>query len=330
MLGVVGVMFFFSSRRRHTRCALVTGFQTSALPISVVSNLRLRATYGLVGNDAIGSAADRFFYLSNVDMNNEGRSAVFGTDRSYSRDGVSISRYSNFDITWETAYKTNLAIEVGLFDKVQIMADFFREHRKNILMPRQYIPSTMGLSSPISANLGEAIGKGVDISVDYSHSLPSGVWMQALANFTYATNAFEVYEEPEYDESWLTRVGYPISLQRGFIAERLFLDDEEVANAPRQNFGEVRGGDIKYLDVNQDGEITALDKVPLGYPTVPEINYGFGLSAGYRGVDISVFFQGLARESFWIDAAATAPFASYVYSGESFPSGTILQNQLLK
>src|SRR3546814_8877712 len=112
----------------------------------------------------------------------------------------------------------------------------------------------------------------------YSHSLPSGVWMQALANFTYATNAFEVYEEPEYDESWLTRVGYPISLQRGFIAERLFLDDEEVANAPRQNFGEVRGGDIKYLDVNQDGEITALDKVPLGYPTVPEINYGFGLS----------------------------------------------------
>src|SRR3546814_13395652 len=111
-----------------------------------------------------------------------------------------------------------------------------------------------------------------------------------------------------------------------FIAERLFLDDEEVANAPRQNFGEVRGGDIKYLDVNQDGEITALDKVPLGYPTVPEINYGFGLSAGYRGVDISVFFQGLARESFWIDAEAPAPFASYVYSGESFPSGTILPN----
>src|SRR3546814_11197176 len=69
-----------------------------------------------------------------------------------------------------------------------------------------------------------------------------------------------------------------------FIAERLFLDDEEVANAPRQNFGEVRGGDIEYMDVNQDGEITALDKVPLGYPTVPEINYGSGLSAGYGGV----------------------------------------------
>src|SRR3546814_14423723 len=94
------------------------------------------------------------------------------------------------------------------------MADFFREHRKNILMSRQDIPSTMGLSAPISANLGEAIGKGVDISVDYSHSLPSGVWMQALANFTYATNAFEVYEEPEYDESWLTRVGYPSSEER--------------------------------------------------------------------------------------------------------------------
>src|SRR3546814_8263047 len=106
------------------------------------------------------------------------------------------------------------------------MADFFREHRKNSLMPRQDIPSTMGLSAPISANLGEAIGKGVDVSIDYSHSLPSGVWMQALLNFKYATNAYEVYEEPEYDEWWLSRVGYPIYLQRGFIAERLLLRSE--------------------------------------------------------------------------------------------------------
>src|SRR5690606_15736167 len=113
-------------------------------------------------------------------------------------------------------------------------------------------------------------------------------------------------------------------------AERLFVDDEEVENSPVQQFGEVRGGDIKYMDINGDGQITELDMAPLGYPQTPEINYGFGLSAGFKSFDLSAFFQGLARESFWIGRYYTAPFRSYTYSGESFPEGTILQNQVLK
>ena len=88
--------------------------------------------------------------------------------------------------------------------------------------------------------------------------------------------------------------------------------------------------EVKYKDVNGDGQISTLDKVPLGFPTTPEINYGFGFSFGYKNWDISMFFEGLARESFWIDQAATAPFISYTYPGESVPSGTILQNALLK
>lgn len=68
------------------------------------------------------------------------------------------------------------------------------------------------------------------------------------------------------------------------------------------------GGDIKYHDVNKDGKITELDKVPIGYPTTPEIIYGFGLSTGYKGFDFSMFFQGSARSSFWIDPKATSPF----------------------
>ncbi len=108
------------------------------------------------------------------------------------------------------------------------------------------------------------------------------------------------------------------------------MDDEEVANSPVQNFGEVRGGDIKYMDLNGDGQITDLDKAPLGFPTTPEINYGFGFSFGYRNFDFSTFFQGSARSSFWIDTKATAPFARYIYEGETFTDETILQNQLLK
>ena len=300
----------------------------------VVNNLRLRGTYGLVGNDAIGRPADRFFYLSDVNMNSAGRAALFGLDRSYLRNGISINRYSNSDITWETAYKSNIALEIGLFNKWKIVTDAFYEYRKNILMTRSDIPSTMGLAAPILANLGEASGRGIDVALEFSESFRNGIWLQGMANFTYATSKYEVYEEPMYNEPWVFRAGHPISIQRGYIAERLFLDDEEVRNSPPQ-FGEVRGGDIKYMDVNNDGRITELDQVPLGFPKTPEINYGFGLSAGIKKFDVSLFFQGLARESFWIDPSATAPFASYRYTIapgvlEPFPAGTKLQNQLLK
>src|SRR5690606_7720568 len=105
-----------------------------------VNNLRLRATYGLVGNDGIGSASDRFFYLSEVDMNASARRYVYGVESRRSVDGVNITRYANPDVTWETSYKTNLALELGLFNKVNIQADFFHERRTNILMNRADIP----------------------------------------------------------------------------------------------------------------------------------------------------------------------------------------------
>lgn len=299
----------------------------------VVSNLKLRATYGLVGNDAIGRPEDRFFYLSNVNMENASMGGTFGTNYNYTRTGVSISRYDNRDITWETALKTNIGLEIGLFDKINIMADLFHEDRTNILMERADVPTTMGLAANVFANLGEASSRGIDISIDYSHFFNNSFWVQARGNFTYATNEFEVYEEPVYAERYLSRVGYPLDQQWGYIAERLFVDELEILNSPRQNFGEYHAGDIKYRDVNGDGQITTLDRVPIGYPTVPEIVYGFGFSTGYKNFDFSAFFQGLARESFWIDLRATAPFVHYRYSHEvdaGLLSGYTLQNQLLK
>ena len=294
-----------------------------------ISNLKVRATYGLVGNDAIGAPTDRFFYLSNVNMNDDGRGAHFGTEYAYSRSGVSISRYANKDITWETASKANLGVELSLLDKINVQLDLYRQHRTNILMERAYIPNTTGLSSVPQANIGEAKGKGIDVAVDYSDFFNGGFWIQSRANFTYATSAFTVYEEPAYDSKYLSHIGYSLSQQWGYIAEHLFVDQNEIDNTPHQNFGEYHPGDIKYRDVNGDGQVTTLDQVPIGYPTTPEIVYGFGFSAGYKNFDLSCFFQGLARESFWIDPYATAPFVSYLYDQEVAPAG-VLQNQLLK
>ena len=276
---------------------------------SVVSNLRLRATYGLIGNDAISSASDRFFYFSNVNMNDPGKSATFGRDPGgYTLNGVSINNYGNQNITWETATQKNIALEIGLFNKINIQAEYYTQLRENILMTRASVPVTMGIAAPIRANVGAASGKGTDLSIDYTESFHNGFSLSARGNFTYATSQITEYEEPPYAESYRSRVGNSIYQTYGYIADGLFSSDAQVTNSPKQNFGDYGVGDIKYLDANNDKKITAADQVPIGNPTLPEITYGFGFSVGYKGFDASAFFQGLANESFWIDPVATSPF----------------------
>ena len=276
-----------------------------------ISNLKLKATYGLVGNDAIGDANDRFFYLSNVNMDDGNRSSSFGTYGNMggrTLNGVSISRYANDQITWETAKKLDVGLEMGLWNELEILVDAFHEDRSNILMTRSSIPTTMGLQADTRSNVGEATSKGIDISVNYNHSFNKDAWLTGLANFTYATSEFKVYEEPDYsDTPWRSNVGQSLNQMWGYVAERLFVDEAEVRNSPTQ-FGDYMAGDIKYKDINQDGKITESDIVPIGYPSSPEIVYGFGLSGGWKGFDLSCFFQGLAHESFYINATDTSPF----------------------
>lgn len=276
----------------------------------VVNNLKLRYSYGLVGNDNIGNADNRFYYLSEMNMNSASLSARFGENRGKYYNGVNVVRYANDAITWEKSYKSNYAVELGLFDSLDIIAEYFTERREDIFMSRADIPNTMGLQAGVSANIGQATAKGVDIQMDFKKSWNKNLWTSARGNFTYSTSKYLVYEEPTYPESYRQHVGYSIKQTWGYIAERLFIDDEEAANSPSQtSFGsQYGGGDIKYTDVNGDGQITPADRVPIGFPTSPEIIYGFGVSAGWKGFDLSVFFQGLANESFWIDASDTSPF----------------------
>ena len=288
----------------------------------VVSNLKLRYSYGLVGNDNIGSSSNRFYYLSEMSMNNSGLGASFGETRNVGYSGIGVVRYANEAITWEKSYKSNYALELGLFKKLDIIAEYFTEHRTDIFMQRADIPNTMGLQAAVYGNIGQARSKGIDIQADYKQAWASGLWASARANFTYSTGKYDVYEEPTYPESYRQHAGRSIRQTWGYIAERLFIDDEDAANSPSQAaFGsQYGGGDIKYTDVNGDGVITNADMVPIGYPTSPEIIYGFGVSLGHKGFDFSVFFQGLGRESFWIDATSaystkynkygTAPFVN--------------------
>jgi TonB-linked SusC/RagA family outer membrane protein len=278
---------------------------------NVLSKLKFKATYGLVGNDAIGDA--RFFYLSKVNMTNAGRTISFGTELNYRGEGdgtgISILRYPDPNITWEISRKTNFGVELNLWKALEIQADYFIENRSNILQTRSDIPSLMGLQGdPLQSNVGKASGSGFDMSVDYNKSFTKDVWAVFRGNFTYAASKYEVYDEPDYTNTpWRKHYGQKISQTYGYIAERLFLDEYEKESSPLQ-FGDYAAGDIKYKDINGDFKIDENDRVPIGFPTTPEIIYGFGVSAGFQNLDFSCFFQGSARSSFWISPSSTAPF----------------------
>ena len=277
----------------------------------VITKLKLKSTYGLVGNDQIGSAEDRFFYISQVNLNDGSMGAPFGNEFTNYINGVSIDRYANDQITWEKAKMLNVGFELGLFGKVDIQADYFTEYRSNILMDRAQVPASMGLQSPIRANVGEASSKGFEMSLDYKDNVTNDFFVAVRANFSFATSKYEVFEELDYVSAglpWRSRIGLNLSQPFGYIAERLFIDEADIANSPIQTFGDYMAGDIKYKDINNDGIIDINDEVPIGYPTTPEIIYGFGTSASYRNFDFSFFFQGSARSSFFVDAYNTSPF----------------------
>jgi len=281
-----------------------------------VNMFKLKLTHGLVGNDGISSADDRFFYLSEVNLQSDSYGFTWGSDYNNYYQGYVIDRYSNQNVTWEVAEKTNYGLEIGLFNSFDLQVDYFTEHRSKIYMSRDYIPSTMGLTTTISSNLGEVDSKGLDLSIDYNKAFNSGLIVSARGNLTYSTNEILINGEPDYAYDYLSRIGYPVNQAWGLLAERLFIDQEDIENSPEQFNGfssssnSYMPGDIKYTDVNNDGVVNELDRVPIGKPTVPEIVYGFGVSASYRGYDFSIFMQGVARTSFFINPNDISPFVN--------------------
>lgn len=294
---------------------------------TVFDQFKFKASYGLTGQDQIGDGNDRFYYLSQVTLNSSDRNVNWGTQLNYNPGGIIVDRYANDEIGWEKSYKLNVGAEMRTVFGLSANVEYFTERRENILLNR-IIPNTMGIIPDVKANLGKAKGKGVDMELNYEKSFNKDLWITGRGTFTYATSEAVEWEEPDYSETpWLSKVGKSLGQTWGYIAERLFVDEEEVKNSPTQ-FGEYMAGDIKYRDVNGDGKISELDKVPIGYPTTPEINYGFGLSVGYKGLDASFFFQGSGRQSFWLDLKKITPFLDGD-AGENGEDGLLGQNAVL-
>lgn len=272
--------------------------------------LKLKASHGLVGNDNIGGNR-RWIYQATI-VN--GGSFNYGATGNLGGTGIRMGDVENLSVSWEEAAKTNLGIELSLFNKARLQADYFHEKREGIFLQRAGLPAIAGLSTVPYTNIGKTKNQGFDASLEYDHKIGE-VSLTARANFTYTRNELLNNDEPDWQYKYQNKIGKPFgsngALQPfGLVALGLFESQEEIDNSPVQTFGQYRVGDIKYQDINGDGKIDTYDNIAIGYTNLPEIVYGFGATAQWRGFDVNAFFQGIDHVSFFVSGGAMRPFSS--------------------
>jgi TonB-linked SusC/RagA family outer membrane protein len=265
----------------------------------IVSNLKLRGSYGLVGNATISTdIGDRFPYLTLVNM--YGRSFTFGDDWQTTMQGGAISRYGTEGATWETGAKLNGGIDLQILRSLDLIVDIYREERSGIFMRYRTTPIESGMSRDLVpyANLGKVRNQGVDVSLNWNKMfLDNQLAINVRGTFTYSKNTLLDRDEPLNTPDYMSEIGKPLNRNMGLIAIGLFKSPEEIDSSPRQDFGDYSIGDIKYADLNGDNVIDGNDRTQIGDPTVPQIVWGAGFSAAYKGFDLSLFFQGAAKTS---------------------------------
>ncbi len=273
----------------------------------VLSKLKLRGSYGIVGNDRINGL--RFAYITTLSTN-DGYS--WGTDGSggHTTQG-SVSHTGRWEghqgvpnLTWEQSAKLDIGLELGLWNALNLSADYFFERRSNIFMQRTTIPGSTGFINAPWANYGIVENRGVDLSLEFNKQFGRDWFLSLKGTFTFARNKIiEKDEAPTVVGTYRSYTGKSVSTLYGLTALGLFTEDDFIdvekgilrKDLPTQSYSSVRPGDIRYKDMNGDGVINDEDMGPIGGTENPEIIYGFGASARWKNLDVSVFLQGTAN-----------------------------------
>lgn len=269
---------------------------------------KIRYSWGRVGNDQL-AGGERFPYLytiteightnSNGDWVPEGgyQWADYGFNRYFG--GMRYSQVASPYVTWEIATKQNLGFDIALFrDQIIANLDFFDEQRTGIYMERHFLPGIVGLESTPRANVGAVKSQGFDGRLEYRQQLGE-VHLTARSNITYSKNQILEKDEENNVYPYQNEQGYRVGQAKGLVALGLFEDYDDIRNSPTQTFGPYQPGDIKYKDVNGDGVIDDGDRVAIGATRQPNLIYGLGASASWRGLDVSVHFQGAGKSTFF-------------------------------
>lgn len=276
----------------------------------VITNLKIRGSWGLVGNDETGTKDIRtgkdgphFIYLTNVELNDDNHKYTTGVDMDVTYKGPVITQYGVTNATWERAEKLNLGIDLELFSKLSLTVDIFRDNRRNILLRRERFPEYLGFENAKPwASVGKVKNTGVEVAMNYVQDIGKNWSIDLRGTFTY-NQATLVYSDEAYrEEEYRRKDGKALNGTWGYVAERLFIDQADIDNSPSQKFGNSpMPGDIKYKDLNGDGMIDGSDVCELSpYGGTPNIMYGFGSTIRYRKFELGFFFQGAAQRKIMI------------------------------
>jgi TonB-linked SusC/RagA family outer membrane protein len=264
-------------------------FFKSLLP--VVNFLKIRGSIGKIGSDKIDGRR-RFAY--NSEMEDRG-GYTFGIAGKKILPGIATGYPGNPLVAWESALKRNIGLELTLFNKLTLQADYFAEKREGIYIPQESVPSIVGVNIKPLVNIGKMENKGMEGSLEFNHR-QGDFGLQVRGNITYNRNKKLFDDKPIPVWAYQSDIGQRWGQQRGLIAMGLFQSDEEIAHSPVQKYGDgPHPGDIRYRDINGDGQISKEDMVAIGDTDMPQLTYGFGTSVSWRGFDIAAFFHGVGE-----------------------------------
>jgi len=269
---------------------------------------KLRYSYGKVGNDNFGDDV-RFPYMYTIGSGGGYQWADYNYDKNFG--GKIYTDLASNNVTWEIATKHDIGIDLSLFnDKFTATIDYFHEQRDGIYMTRDHLPSMIGLDGKKpKANVGSVLSEGFDGNFAYKQRL-GDINLTIRGNMTYSKNEILERDEAYNVYAYQMNEGHRVDQARGLIALGLFKDYDDIRNSPRQDFGSVQPGDIKYKDVNGDGVVNDGDRVSIGATTKPNLIYGMGISAQWKGLDVNLHFQGAGKSTFFIDGPSVYAFSS--------------------
>ena len=325
--GYNGSENFAKNKRFGFFPAVAAGWSISEEPFwkgikKSINKLKIRGSYGSVGNDQIGSNV-RFAYITEIKDDAQYNYGLPGSDNIIS--GITEGKFGSKDMTWETEIKRDLGLELGMFNILELNLDLFYNNRRDIFMQRRIIPGTAGFNEAPWMNYGKMQNKGLDLTLKFNRRFAENWEINALGTFTYATNKITEWDEPVQKYENLYQTGHRYGQQFGLVAEGLYTQDDFDGSGnlrqelPRPQFGlDVLPGDIKYKDINGDGVLDKNDYCAIGLSENPEIVYGFGLNVRYRTIEFGIRFQGTGLATRMVNDSKFIPFAQSLQKGNIY------------
>lgn len=256
-----------------------------------ISYLKLRASYGLAGNDQI--SGNRFLFEQRFPFT---ASYFLGTNNT-SFAGIAEGAAANTTLRWESEKKLNIGVEMTLGKRLDLTLDVFNQKRYDILAaPNRTVPQYIGVTLPL-LNQGKVTNRGFEAMLRYSSLPTSKLQYFVQLGGWYAKNRIDYNAEAirlfDYQYTTGQAIGQPFGLE----SIGLFKDAAEIAASPRQIFAPVQPGDIRYKDQNGDGIIDQNDTRPIGNPSVPTLTLSLQSRLAYKGFDLEFLFQGVMNRT---------------------------------